>query len=260
VQPDRLDVSVIQDSAMFCKNSTTTVTVNATGGNMPYSGTGSVVAGPGFKTYYVTDARGCTAQKGYTVSNGINAAPGKPAIDGTTKVNQRQSNVVFSISGANSNYIYNWTVPQDAQIVSGQNTPSITVNWGSTADNVTATAINMCGTSAAASKKVNVTTKALKDNNELNSSIAPGTANNSLVLLPNPVNSIATLNFYAQNSYEYTIRITDISGRTLLMKKGIATTLSNQVKLDVSRFTAGIYFITIVNNDGEMKTVKMIKE
>jgi hypothetical protein len=246
---------------MLCKNSTTTVTVNAIGGNMPYTGTGSVVAGPGFKIYYVTDNRGCTAQKGYTVANGITAAPGKPVIDGATKINQRQSNVAFNISGPNSNYIYNWTVPQDAQIVSGQNTPSITVNWGSTVGNVTATAINMCGTSAAASKKVNVTiTKALTDNNVMNSSIAPGITDNNLVLLPNPVSSIATLSFYAQNSYEYTIRIADISGRTVLMKKGIATASSNQVKLDVSRFTAGIYFITVVNNSGEMKTVKMIKE
>lgn len=262
-QPDKLEVSVSQDSAMFCKNTSTTVTVTATGGNLPYEGTGPVVAGPGFKIYYVTDARGCAAQKGLTVANGTVTIPAKPVIEGVTKTTQRQSNLVFNITAPNEDYVYKWTVPADAEIVSGQNSPSITVNWGTATGNITATAINSCGTSAAANKKVNISLSALTETGASDMAmVAPsaGVANKNLVLLPNPVSSIATLSFYAENRYEYAIRITDINGRIVLMQKGVALPSSNQVKLDVSRFAAGAYFISLVTNTGEMKTVKMIKQ
>jgi hypothetical protein len=42
---------------------------------------------------------------------------------------------------------YSWTVPADATILSGQNTPSISLLWGSTSDTIIVIARNDCGTS-----------------------------------------------------------------------------------------------------------------
>ena len=78
--------------------------------------------------------------------------------------------------------------------------------------------------------------------------------------MPNPVTTTATLSFYAEKSYAYTIKITDIKGRVLSIKNGIANPATNLVKLDVSQFATGVYLITLLNNSGESKTVKMIKQ
>lgn len=65
---------------MVCKNSTTTVTITATGGTLPYTCTGTFTAGTGAVTYPVSDANGCTDSKVVTVVNGTGVAPAKPAV------------------------------------------------------------------------------------------------------------------------------------------------------------------------------------
>src|SRR5205814_6960 len=44
-----------------CNGGTTMVTISATGGTTPYTGTGSFQQGVGSHTYTVTDAHGCTS-------------------------------------------------------------------------------------------------------------------------------------------------------------------------------------------------------
>jgi hypothetical protein len=61
---------------------------------------------------------------------------------------------IAPVPGANS---YNWTVPSGASILSGQTTTSISVGWGNTSGNVTVTAANSCGNSAASQLAVNLT-------------------------------------------------------------------------------------------------------
>jgi gliding motility-associated-like protein len=59
-EPPALAVSLSALPITFF-HGTTTVTVNATGGTSPYTGTGTYTVGAGFYTYTVTDANGCTA-------------------------------------------------------------------------------------------------------------------------------------------------------------------------------------------------------
>ena len=77
-QPDQLQATVIDDE-MYCKNTTTTVHVTATGGTLPYIGTGDMAGiSTGTATFTVTDANGCTDTRSTYVNNGVNVAPGKP--------------------------------------------------------------------------------------------------------------------------------------------------------------------------------------
>ena len=55
-----LVASASQDSPILCNGGSTTVTVSATGGTAPYTGTGTFPASAGSNTYTVTDANGCT--------------------------------------------------------------------------------------------------------------------------------------------------------------------------------------------------------
>ncbi len=58
--PPQLTVSVVAPP-ILCNGSNSNVTVSASGGTPPYSGTGTIPVGPGNHTFTVTDANGCTA-------------------------------------------------------------------------------------------------------------------------------------------------------------------------------------------------------
>ncbi|HTB31355.1 MAG TPA: hypothetical protein VK808_04965, partial [Bacteroidia bacterium] len=84
-------------------------------------------------------------------------APGQPgAITGSTSFCVSSSGVVYSIAAVTGATSYNWTVPAGATITAGNGTTSITVTFGSIQGNVTVTASNTCGTSAATSLAVSL--------------------------------------------------------------------------------------------------------
>ena len=66
-QPDAL-VASSSAGTISCNGGTTTVTVNATGGTAPYSGTGIYSVSAGSYSYTVTDANGCTSTTTGTIT------------------------------------------------------------------------------------------------------------------------------------------------------------------------------------------------
>ncbi len=95
---------------------------------------------------------GSSAAKTLAITKTLPAAPA--AISGITNVCSyagTATNVVYTItavSGANS---YNWTVPSDASIVSGQGTTSLTVNYAGSfvSGNIAVQSVAGCGSSIA---------------------------------------------------------------------------------------------------------------
>ncbi len=115
---------------------------------------------PGSYTIYVTDANGCSfASTGIVGSNGT-AAPATPGSITGTKLGVcagvTKTYTCPSVANATS---YNWTVPANTIINSGQGTTSIsvTIQAGFVSGNVTVTASNNCGTSNAKSITVRST-------------------------------------------------------------------------------------------------------
>ncbi|MEO6669146.1 MAG: T9SS type A sorting domain-containing protein [Ferruginibacter sp.] len=91
--------------SISCNGGTTTVTVTATGGTAPYTGTGSftnVAAGP--RTYTVTDAAGGTASTTITISQPAVLAATLSA--GTIPVFGGTTTVTASASGGTAPYTY----------------------------------------------------------------------------------------------------------------------------------------------------------
>jgi hypothetical protein len=254
-QPQQqLAASVTQDSSIVCKGGSTTVTVFATGGTLPYTGVGSFARSSGFISYTVSDANGCTSTKGITVPNGTLAAPAKPVgITGPTTVPKNQTGVVFNVTSPVPATVYTWNVPSDATIVSGQGTSSITVTWGVTAGPVTVSGSNVCGSSAALTSKIALGTS-------LSATAATLADNDEIILMPNPVKDNATVMFSTKTSENYTMVMSDDNGKMLLMRKNISVPGNNFEKLNVTELASGIYFITIIEQSGERRTVKMIKE
>jgi beta-glucanase (GH16 family) len=70
----------------------------------------------------------------------------QPSISCPTFYTDNQAGLVFSFPQLHAT-AYNWTVPADAVITSGQGTDSITVTWGTNKDSVKLDVSNTCGTS-----------------------------------------------------------------------------------------------------------------
>lgn len=94
-------------------------------------------------------ANGIRANRCNSVSPIFNVAgPLAPPISfwGPSTVSAGQTGLKYRVSYAPLNS-YNWIVPSDATIVSGQGTSSIIVNWGNTSGQVYVTISNPCGPS-----------------------------------------------------------------------------------------------------------------
>jgi hypothetical protein len=66
------------------------------------------------------------------------------------------ANAAFYISAGDNSLYYNWTIPDDAIMVSGQGTDTIHVTWGTKIGNISVFAENDCGFSNTVSKEVDV--------------------------------------------------------------------------------------------------------
>ncbi|MGC1391686.1 MAG: hypothetical protein WA816_11665, partial [Bacteroidales bacterium] len=91
-----------------------------------------------------------------TVNPGIPNVPG--AITGTTAVCPALTGQIYSINTVANATTYNWSVPAGWVITAGEGTTSVTVTSGLSGQNgnITVTAGNSCGTSAASSLAVTV--------------------------------------------------------------------------------------------------------
>lgn len=85
----------------------------------------------------------------------IPATPG--TITGVTCVAASQGGYTFSIATVTDATSYTWVVPAGASITAGAGTNSITVTFGNTAGNISVTADNSCGSSAASTLAVTLT-------------------------------------------------------------------------------------------------------
>ncbi len=75
---------------------------------------------------------------------------------------------------------------------------------------------------------------------------------------PNPAKTTATITFNATGNC--TVKLTDVSGKILQIKTITATKDKNILQLDISRYAAGVYFITITNEKNEAQTLRLNKE
>lgn len=139
--------------AIVCRNGTTTVTVSATGGTAPYTGTGDFVVGPGTYTFTVTDANGCSSNTNITLVNPpVQPLPVPGAISGPVDVCPyvgQPTTATYSIAPVPNALSYYWAVSNGGTIVSGQGTTSVQISYatGFYAGNVSVKANYVCGSS-----------------------------------------------------------------------------------------------------------------
>jgi len=152
-QPDILK-TVISADEMYCKNSTTNVYVDGSGGNLPYTGTGTFTKGPGSSLYSISDAKGCTAQQYFNVQNGSVVAPVRPnVINAEDAINKGlcfPTQAVLSIESIPNASHYSWTLPNGLTMIHANTDSSeITIlpKSGFSTGTVSVQSVNACGIS-----------------------------------------------------------------------------------------------------------------
>jgi hypothetical protein len=166
IQATALVATAIQTGpAITCNGLTTQVSVSATGGTAPYTGTGLNTVGAGTYNYTVTDANGCTSATSITLTEPP-VLP-TPVISGTfTRCAVGAGTATFTIApvsdGVNPTS-YSWSVPAGFSITSGQGPTTLNVSYTAGAidanisGQVAVTAFTVC-TSTSSSQTVSYST------------------------------------------------------------------------------------------------------
>jgi PKD-like domain/Beta-propeller repeat/Secretion system C-terminal sorting domain len=141
---------------------------------------------------------------------------------------------------------YEWTVPSDVQIISGQGTNTITVDWSglTIGGSVCVSAVNECGSSPADCMEVTIDiSDALDEIKTKNYSI-----------FPNPADAL--LNIVFKDGELYEILLLDVLGRTVIP----STIYSGRVDIDIRALTTGTYWLKIID-EGEVfwEQIEIIK-
>ena len=149
-------LSVTPESCVGTSNGSITISVTGSSGPFTYlwsNGSANMNItnlGAGTYTVTVTDANGMTASTSATVTISNTAPqPLSPILGpGLVCIGTPTTFTVPPSSGASS---YNWILPLNATLVSGQGSPIIVVNFSAafTSGNICVTASNACGTTAA---------------------------------------------------------------------------------------------------------------
>lgn len=195
--------------------------------------------------------------------NGCGAGPvrnlavvGKPAtpasISGPTSVCPGASGLVYT-TPETAGFTYTWTKPTSVAIVSGQGTPSLTLNWGSVAGSITVKATNSCGTSATRSLAVTMTACR---NGKLIDFSEETVEDASVLAYPNPSNGIYQISL-SGIANDGLLQIFNMQGKLVYSQK-VEQGLS-QTEVNLTGLSAGAYLLRF-QSDGFQKDLKLIKE
>jgi hypothetical protein len=82
--------------------------------------------------------------------------------------------------------------------------------------------------------------------------------NTAFSVYPNPAKTTVTVAFNAIGNC--TLKLTDVSGITLQTRTVMAVKGANVIQLDVSRYAAGVYFVTLSNELKQTQTIQLSKQ
>ena len=80
------------------------------------------------------------------------------------------------------------------------------------------------------------------------------------MVAPNPATDFTNVMFTSENTNRYTISLTDMQGKLLVVREGVAVNGKNIVRIDLHNYPGGMYFVTLIDSGGERNMVKLVKE
>ena len=211
--------------------------------------TASIYVGSSFTSgnVCVTADNTCMSSKPRCVA--IKKTPSVPStLTGPTTVCAGQQNVSYSTNTVFGATNYQWIVPSGSVITSGQGTPNITVDFGTKTGSVGVNAYNACGQAGRRAVLVSFNCRL----GEMSSSTSV------IEISPNPTSTgMVNLTVNSEVNGIALIKMTDILGKSVLIKNIANSIGTNNHKLDLSKFNKGIYLLT-VDTGSKKQTLKVV--
>mgnify|MGYP002400054705 FL=1 len=184
----------------------------------------------------------------------MNGAPGQAAPISYSSLNVcTNTSSDFSVPTVTGASSYNWTLSGGGTITTGQGSKNITVQWAGTPLSnqiLQLVTTNACGTSPVrGANGINITNCAKFENES---------ALFNLNMFPNPANGQVSVQFSANESSEYRMIITDVIGRTMFFKEGIATPGENLQQINIEHFSDGVYHLSVEMNGMKEQLILMV--
>jgi len=182
------------------------------------------------------------------------AVPPQPStIKGLASVTAGQTNLSYGVTDIAGN-TYNWTVPAGVSIVSGQGTYKLIVNWGSVTGIVSVKAVNGCG--ASTPSQLTVTVPGSVAGYDPKDALLSG---GYIRAYPNPVTSMATIEFSATTTNKYEAQVMNSLGQLVVSKSGLTAPGLNTVSLDMSSLASTIYYVRLIDKEHGIRIIKLVK-
>ena len=167
-----------------------------------------------------------------------------PTVMGASTTCPNQSNLTFSIPTQPNALGYAWKIAGgNATILSGSNTPSVNVNWGTVSDSVCVRVVGRCDSSLWSCKAVAVSTTAVKDVTITKCPSATYTFNNQA--LTNPGSYTATFRSFAGCDSVINLTLLNYSAATRSIDSTVCIGSTVQIGTK-SHSTEGVFRDTLV--------------
>lgn len=181
----------------------------------------------------------------------IKSVPDKPSgITGNANVCPNTTAVPYSISPVLFATSYTWTAPFGAHISDG-----ITISQGNTLSTTsTSVTIDFAGLNSTSSVRVKANNACGSGQNALLALNTQGCRVSDLQaegikVFPNPATSEINISLSSERDYNGELRLTDISGKTVLREKVVLTSGFNLIQRATNEFARGLYIIEIETTD-----------
>ena len=185
---------------------------------------------------------------------GIIGYPSRPqGIAGKLEVLPNEQGVLYRVTYKFLNYT--WTVPVGSVIVSGQNSASILVNFGTQSGLISVIASNACGTSR--SREIFVTIK--QNKRELNYNLSENQKDGLLKVSPMPAIRNINVTYHSPTQEKVLIQLCDMEGRCLEAKAVSLQRGMNIIPFELNKFPKGMYILRMSNKNTILST-KIIKQ
>lgn len=246
-----------------CASSTGSMTASTSGGTAPYVyawNNGATTAtrtglAAGTYTVTITDASGCSSWAAASISS---QAPTTPT--GLTTTNITATSAKFNwaaVSGAANYTVQARKVGTATWVTIGP----ITTNYKTVNSQITACktyewkvlAACSTGASSAYSSPLSFTTPCAAKTDVLNNQ--PTT---SFVLLPNPANSIVTLNYNSQATNNISISLFDVTGKMVHQQSNSIAEGDNSIDLSINQLPEGYYVVQLTDGATQIREKLLI--
>ncbi len=184
----------------------------------------------------------------------INKVPAIPAaISGPTVLCTLGGTATFSIPAVTGATSYLWVVPSSLTVLAGQGTNSLLVMVPTTlaAGTIRVYAQTSCGNSGYQSISYGACASPIDMSNDVI---------NAISLYPNPASNNFTLDMLMEKDQMVVKEVYDVLGNMVINEKHQLSTGSNSVNTNIELLSNGIYFVKILDTDGNtLFTQRLIK-